>query len=1196
MSLHVAVDEEIHSPGASGLGLPRLAGPRVTSWSIAMNLDAKRHGLAFVLLVVAALVFVSAARAADPPEPGEHGAAQEKAVTEQSIYIPYTKLRSVFEKEGRGVFLPYEEFQELWRAARDNMRLPPDDEPPVSALITEARNEATVLKDVVRVSSELKIEVLAEGWSEIPLRLADAAITRAVLDGKPARIVFEPGVGHKLLVERKDRQAGVLALSLEYVKAFTKSPGQNGVSFEAPQAPVSRWRIHIPEAGVKVSIRPLIAATEVPEDDQPGEQPARTVVLAFVGAAPTVRIDWTPKSEGATGLEALANVQSEQQVTVDEGVTRTRSRLHYDISRAELSRLLIELPATHKIVNVFDPNIRQWSVETVEGCQRITADLFEPAKKTQDVTVELEKFTKPKAESGELEGLADEPTGEREAALPGGREELQVPVIRALGVGRQQGVVVVEVAAGLRAEVTRHTGLMQVDTTDLPASLAKGGWAFSYRYVSLPFDFSLRVEQVQPRITADSLVVANLQPEQLTLDMVVVCSIERAGVFRLELDIPAGYEVRHVRGCEAAGAEPAQVDTHYLEGDAKTHLVVNLSRKALGRVALAVQFQRRLAEPDLLSPTGKTAELQLDIPRVTRTTVERSVGRLLVRAPESLRVNPHELEGLRSISFKEAAEGLAPLRDDRGARPVLAYAYTQEDVRLTLAVERRKPHVTARQLLKVQVEAGVMEYAATFFYEIRYSGVKSLRVDLPADLAGEIRNETPNVREKEIEPPPEDLPEGYVAWSLAGETEFSGNVTIRLAWEEKIEKLDVGRTIERTIPHLRPAAVDRAWGQIVLAKAETIDVQATGEPRGIRPIDPQHDLMAGADAAGGALAFEFHDDWVLDVTATRYQLEEVKRTSIERAVIQMVVTRSGQTSVRALYRMRSARQRLAVELPENVDFDNEPLRINGRPVPLERGDKHEFFIPLSGQDADAVFLLELRYSVEGGGTRLECPVFSSEPAIQKVYLYAYLPEELAYLGWTGPWTDEQGWQWGPILDSWSFPKRGSGRLIDWVSHGLKVAENPAGTFHTDGHPYLFSTLRPPQGGEGALRLFTMDEDWLTVLVLAPVILVGVFLLRKRATARWLAAGTFVVLLVLASIFIPTFVAQIVDDKLLCAVLVVLVAWMIRYVGWIRPYDPVVAARRKVREEAAIARIQAKAAKSRVASKADTTEEGGQTND
>jgi len=97
-------------------------------------------------------------------------------------------------------------------------------------------------------------------------------------------------------------------------------PGLNSVSFQAPQAPVSRWRITIPQAGVKVNIDPLIAATEVPAAEKPAENkpaenkaaglekkpPEGTQVLAFVGAAPVVRIAWTPKVEGATGLAALA--------------------------------------------------------------------------------------------------------------------------------------------------------------------------------------------------------------------------------------------------------------------------------------------------------------------------------------------------------------------------------------------------------------------------------------------------------------------------------------------------------------------------------------------------------------------------------------------------------------------------------------------------------------------------------------------------------------------------------------------------------------------------------------------------------------------------------------------------------------------------------------------------------------------------
>lgn len=64
--------------------------------------------------------------------------------------------------------------------------------------------------------------------------------------------------------------------------------------------------------------------------------------------------------------------------------------------------------------------------------------------------------------------------------------------------------------------------------------------------------------------------------------------------------------------------------------------------------------------------------------------------------------------------------------------------------------------------------------------------------------------------------------------------------------------------------------------------------------------------------------------------------------------MRVVVTRSNQRSVQALYRLRSARQRLAIVLP--AEFEAQPARINGKPVALERGDQGQLFVPLSGQD------------------------------------------------------------------------------------------------------------------------------------------------------------------------------------------------------------------------------------------------------
>ena len=68
-------------------------------------------------LPLCALLLVSLTNLATAQTPP----AEVTPVRETSIYIPYTKLRALFEKDGRGVFIPYEKFQELWKAAQDKL-------------------------------------------------------------------------------------------------------------------------------------------------------------------------------------------------------------------------------------------------------------------------------------------------------------------------------------------------------------------------------------------------------------------------------------------------------------------------------------------------------------------------------------------------------------------------------------------------------------------------------------------------------------------------------------------------------------------------------------------------------------------------------------------------------------------------------------------------------------------------------------------------------------------------------------------------------------------------------------------------------------------------------------------------------------------------------------------------------------------
>lgn len=1043
---------------------------------------------------------------------------------EQSIYVPYEKLWEVFEKEGRGVFLPYERFIELWKAAEKVRPKRVTPEPPVSYLVSRVSGNAVVSKDVLTVKADITVEVLKKGWHEIPIGLGDVAITSATVGGAPARLVRRDGRDYHLLVEKKDDAAEPLTLQLEFARQYTKTPGRNSVSFRTPPAPVSRWDVTIPEPGVKVDIHPLLAATDAPTTSEKSE----THVLAFVGATPSMRIEWTPKAEGAKGLKALANARAEHRVTIDEGVTRNVARLTYEISRTELSQLQLQVPAGHKVVNVFDANVREWSVQGAADGQTVTVQLFEPTKGTQVLNVELERFS-------------DD-------------AEVTVPVVKALGVARQQGVVAVRVDSALRAEAGKREGLFQLDKHELPGALARGKWDFAYRYAALPFGLVLSVEKIRPRILVDSLVEVHLEPDALTLDFFAIYDVQKAGVFRIGVDVPTGFSVRHVRGVGHAGAQPVHVSRHHTEDlEGVRRINVDLSRKAQGKAGVTIRLHRPLREPDLLAPTGKSAAIPVPIPRAGITGVERETGRLIVYGPESLRINPAQTEGLRVVSQSEAVRNM-PSSRRRGERPALAFAYAEEGTVLSLSASRRAPHVTVRQLLQARIESGVVKYEATFNYDILYSGVKGLRIDVPAARAGRIRITTPDVRRRVIEGIPADLEEGYVSWMLEGETEFMGQRRFTLQWETKIDQLDIGKTVALSVPRLVPRTVDRAWGQVVIAKAEAIDVTPAEGYAGLRPIDPRHDLMPGAAVTDGARAFEFHGDWSLAVNATRYEPKEIKVTSIERGVVRAVVTRGDVTSVQALYRVRSARQRLVIRLPGDVRFDTQPLRINGRPVSLEQGNEGEYFVPLVTQQQDKPFLLELRYVVSGGGPALRVPEFPDDPAAQQVYLSVFLPRDLVYLGSVGAWNDEFIWVVRG-LNTWPRGRKSSSELLDWVASGLGIDQGSLGNFATDGRHILFSTLRPEPGPDGGVRIVAVRGWVLQTVLLTLIVGLGALLLPVALGRRAVVVGAAVVLLVVLAVFTPSFARAAVNNATAAAGFIVLVVWVLWFLLVTAPRSP-----------------------------------------
>ncbi len=1051
----------------------------------------------------------------------------------QAIYIPYNKFNEVFEKAGRGVFLPYDKFLELQKAAQREL---PTELPkiPIDWLLIEADNDARVEGNVVIVTAKLKFELMKKGWLQIPLRLSGAAVLAATIGDAPARVVAESDGSYSIILEHASDHVEQVQLKLVYAAGYERSAGKNSVSFRSPQAPINRWRIRVPERGIKVSIDPMIAASEVPEwetdgriapdepdpsdshdsDAQDSPRGDESMLVAYVGAAPDVRIEWTPKAEGATGLKVLASVQSEQLTTIDDGALRTRVSLQYQISRSQLSDLAIDVPTNQKVVSVFDPNIKRWSVEELDGRQRIRVELFQPATANQSVILDFEKL---------LEQAPD--------------QRVSIPAVSAVDADRQQGTIAVRVHPLLRAEIGERQGVSQLDVSELPPGWLTEESSFAFRYASPPYSLAFDVERIQPRVSIDQWVDYMIDAQQISVRAIGRYQIEDAGVFQVTALIPEGFELRRVRGVSLDGVEAAAVDSFHVDETNKL-VTIQLARKAFGKVGLALDLHRTLSDPNLLVPTGMASEIELPIPKFQFAAVKQFTGRLIVSTDESLRASAVTSEGLGRLGFQEAREGIS-IPPDPGfanARESMAFAYTDHATDLKIGLERRKPFVTSKQLLTVRVEEGVAKFESHIFFDVHYSSVKSLGVEVPRSLAGLVRNTSPNLRET-IQPAPDGQVGEYDTWTFTGDNDLLGTVEVRLTWERNLDAMAIGQTMELPVPSLRPLEVDRAWGQIMIAKTESLDVQPQEDAENLRPIDPQFDRMPEAGAIDASRAFEFHGDWKLNLAVTRFQLEEVKRTSIERCWIRMVPTRSGPINVQAFYNLKTARQRIAFSLPAEVEFDSQPLLVDGKAVPLERGDANTFYIPLVSRPATESVLVELQYTITDPAIGLQFPAFPEDPAVQKVYLSLYLPNDRLLTSWTGAWANE--WSERNHMR----PNTNEAQLRNWVRDGIGTKSISDRPFQVDGKMFLFATLRPSPPPDGLLNYTSMNRGGFAAmgLAFAAIVVVALFFLRFPQQVALVAAATIGVLLL--AVFAPTLVENFTSQQMATAISCCGIAWV-----------------------------------------------------
>lgn len=1073
--------------------------------------------LLFPLMLVITLAFAALPLVADEGEPAEtaESAAEEKPAppTLHKIYVPFRDLSKVFEKEGEGVFLPYEEFLDLWRRAHD---VGIDDKgPPVKAALRTATYEGEADGDMVRLDAKFEIEVLASGWQRIPLDFAGAGIEKAMLDGEPA-LLLPAATGYELLLEDEGRRTLDLSLRI----AAARDGDLHTAEFSLPPVPLSRLTLCVPGCATEVEVAPRRASTTRPISD------GRTELVAFLGPVQSICITWRQKVDEGPRVEPLVFADECHDVRADRGVLRNEFTADLTILRAPLERLTLAVPADAITLYMQGDGIRTWT-RSADGTQ-IDVELREGVRERWRLSLGLER------------------------PLPELPADVVLPLAAVEGVERETGFVRLLMGEGVTLEPRATPGLLQVDVSELPDPLkgAPPGRALAYRFPARPGAATVAVAALEPRLTASSGTRVVIRPEGTDVCYNATIVVERAGIFGVTLDVSEDLEVTAVR---VAGVP---YDDHEVrtEEDGSRVLAIEFRDRLLGRASIFVDGRTPTPLP-AEDGDDDDGEVALAVPLLVLEGVDHMNGYLAVQLDGAIEHRVTEKQGL--VVLDAGAPAALEPSQVQGATAPLAYRFEYHEgaIGLTLGLKRRDPAVTARVEMWARLEPDRTRIGVTLGYDVRYRGIDTMRFTAPLDVGTRMHLDVEGMQLLGPEPIDggEETDGGERGlWTVKLPSPRTGVIPIPLELDDVPEEpLASGDSRSVVLPTFVPLEEDGTplpntvhnvavrRDPLLEATPETIENAEEIDARELPPTLRSEDNFLAFRSYDPALSIRIH--------VTRHDFEPVAEVVVSHMHLDTVLPREGRATTEAYLVVRNNdRQYLDLVLPGNATI--RAVTVGGKVRSPREGEKGTVLIPLpSGLGKDEAFVVALAYDhdVERSSSlgfdtvRVESPLPLRVTADLLTWR-VFGPQDRTFTCFGGdlePADPHRSW-FASLVE-------GLSQVLGRRAEGADVAvarvaggfESPFATRH-EGEEFLFSN----RIGVGFVEITSVDPSaFVFEMLLFFALLLGATLLLARIAGRiGLGEGTLVAALILVLLVLlvraSPGMAQVLN-AMLCGVLV-----------------------------------------------------------
>jgi len=757
---------------------------------------------------------------------------------------------------------------------------------------------------------------------EVDVEARGKADERVLLLTSPAILTGFTGEGWRVVkAAHGDTEAYFLVAS-----ADGKKTGH--ATFEMPlPAPQSGWRLPVGPAAVQR----IKVSWNQPGWEFVSQRAAKVTPLEIeggsgaelvLGPADEIMLQARPLQRDATNEETRFFVETNDLYLPGPGVVSGRHRVAVRPSRGVVKELTVLVPAGFTVGDVTDGPVGSWR--------------FNPETRELKVGIEPAQEQAFAFSIGTQRGTATLPV------------DLTLEPVKVQGSAGAVGLLGLGFGDEAQAEAVNAKGMSAVNLDDFGAQLLphdREGRALAvmhraYRHTGGDASLTLKVTPVAPDLRAEMKQTLSLGDDRMVLAVDLMASITRAGLFKLEVEIPSGFEVESVTGAALAHWAEATVDGVRL-------LNLHLNGRTLGEQAFAIT----LAAP------FPGAQASWVVPRVSLRGAARQTGTLTVVPDRGLQVRAVSRTNVSQLDPREAGV----------PRPgALAFKLFQADWSLALAVAKLEAWVTTQVLHEVTLREGQTLSRVRLAYRIDNAAMKALRVRIPGldekavatvrASGAAVGDFIPVVGEEGL-------------WEIRFQRGVAGETAVDIEFQQT-----AGNSV--TVAPLTPLEVRQASYFVALRTGGRLEMESPALPRGWQRSDwgvvPQNLRHAFSAQTPAAVFRAAEVEGPLAVNLKRHNLEKTQNLRVERGSLTTLVSPDGASLTAVDLNVRVAEKgTLRLELPAGADLYN--VLVNEDGVPLVKDGAKWLFHVHPAPEGDRPASVRFVYAMNGRGTVLEGP-------------------------------------------------------------------------------------------------------------------------------------------------------------------------------------------------------------------------------